>query len=684
MFSTTLSGAWNKYKYHFGTGQADFIIGTTANDVVYSYGGNDTVNTREGDDVVIAGSGNDRVLAGAGNDRVNAGSGNDAVYGGDGNDSIWGGSGNDYIDGGGGNDVIDGGTGADRIFAGAGNDRVTGDTTPLTGGGLRDYHGGTGYDTLKLTVDPYAYVPTKLVVDFDQGRFGFDPDDLEGVFTGFERVETTSRNDVFIGGATEATIMAGGGGDVFHDGAGDYRFYGQNGADVVHVGAGDDFYAGGGGLDTLSFAHITGHGAVVNLASAQAMRAEGGTAADEIGNNHIYSFERVMTTEQDDTVTLASRGYRSIETLGGDDVVRARLSTDSDARADIRLNGGDGMDTLDLSGELVGIQQSAQSPGTFKGLTGGARGLKAEGFEHLIGSAYDDILYLTDGLTRVESGSGNDHIGTDTSGVVDAGSGNDSVHLNTAAAVNASGGAGRDFIAFASSSDTAGVVIDLAAGLASARGADGTRIEHRIDGFEKASASRHDSVLLGDAAKNSLQGSLGDDRIEGRGGNDSLDGASGDDRISGGAGDDVIYGAEGRDVLDGGTGADRLSGGRKNDVLRGGDGADRLAGGHDSDLLSGGAGADTFVFTNFQPGDDRITDFDAGEGDVLLLQHMRAVDGRAITSVLGLDRNSDGLVDANDAFISDIGGGLLLSFEDQGIRLEGVEALDYAAFDFVA
>ena len=119
------------------------------------------------------------------------------------------------------------------------------------------------------------------------------------------------------------------------------------------------------------------------------------------------------------------------------------------------------------------------------------------------------------------------------------------------------------------------------------------------DGAKHILGSRYNDILAGDGR---------DNRLEGRDGNDTLYGgpAGGDDTLLGGAGNDALYGGKGNDTLDGGAG---------DDVLYGGAGDDTLTGGEGSDLLYGGAGADTFVLDSTDPGQDRVFNFNVGEGD---------------------------------------------------------------------
>ena len=81
-----------------------------------------------------------------------------------------------------------------------------------------------------------------------------------------------------------------------------------------------------------------------------------------------------------------------------------------------------------------------------------------------------------------------------------------------------------------------------------------------------------------------------------------------DDAMSGLAGNDILSGDSGDDLLDGGTG---------NDIIDGGAGNDQLIGGPGADPLSGGPGADSHIYFSLADRGDRISGFDAAEGDTL-------------------------------------------------------------------
>jgi serralysin len=136
-----------------------------------------------------------------------------------------------------------------------------------------------------------------------------------------------------------------------------------------------------------------------------------------------------------------------------------------------------------------------------------------------------------------------------------------------------------------------------------------------------------DTMFGGDGA-DSITGGADFDQINGNAGNDTIDGgAGGDDWLLGGQGADRITahagnaienGNVGADTITGGTGADTLHGGQGDDVLDGGAGNDQLWGDLGADTLTGGQGADTFNFSA-GGGVDRITDFNAAEGDHVVL-----------------------------------------------------------------
>ncbi|NES20943.1 MAG: hypothetical protein F6K41_18925 [Symploca sp. SIO3E6] len=102
--------------------------------------------------------------------------------------------------------------------------------------------------------------------------------------------------------------------------------------------------------------------------------------------------------------------------------------------------------------------------------------------------------------------------------------------------------------------------------------------------------------IVGFAGNDILLGNEGHDFLFGNGGDDTLYGGEGHDFLLGGIGEDSLYGDDGSDNLDGGKGNDRLYGGAGSDILVGGDGNDALFGGTGADYFDGGEGIDTVYF----------------------------------------------------------------------------------------
>jgi len=126
-------------------------------------------------------------------------------------------------------------------------------------------------------------------------------------------------------------------------------------------------------------------------------------------------------------------------------------------------------------------------------------------------------------------------------------------------------------------------------------------------------------VIHGGAGFDDINGNKGDDTIDGGGsGGDWLVGGQGNDLITGQGDFSILYGNLGNDTIHGGSGNEWLRGGQGDDVLNGGAGNDWISGDRGADTETGGAGADTFNgFAGI--GMDRVTDFNAAEGDRIQL-----------------------------------------------------------------
>ncbi len=131
-----------------------------------------------------------------------------------------------------------------------------------------------------------------------------------------------------------------------------------------------------------------------------------------------------------------------------------------------------------------------------------------------------------------------------------------------------------------------------------------------------------DDIIIGSASGEVVNGNAGRDRIYGTGGNNFLRGGKGEDELYGSAANDVINGNNDKDVVFGGDGNDIVRGGKGKDYLYGEAGDDFLIGDFGPDVLRGGTGGDLFVLrrdTAVGVVDpqfaDHITDFNRAEGD---------------------------------------------------------------------
>jgi Ca2+-binding RTX toxin-like protein len=89
-----------------------------------------------------------------------------------------------------------------------------------------------------------------------------------------------------------------------------------------------------------------------------------------------------------------------------------------------------------------------------------------------------------------------------------------------------------------------------------------------------------------------LTGTLGADKITGKGKADRIRGLAGDDTLNGAGGDDTLFGGSGADKLRGASGNDVLDGGTGSDTLLGDSGDDRIVAGRGNDVIDGGSGFD--------------------------------------------------------------------------------------------
>ena len=521
------------------------------------------------------------------------------LSGGVGNDELSGHDGNDVLVGGADADTLLGGMGADRLVGGAGADTLRG------GPGADRLEGGSGADTVS-----YAGFGEAVTVNLATGTVSGG--DAEGdVIDGFENVEGSVHGDMLTG-----------------DGGVNWLF-GMSGDDTLVGSAGADWLVGGWGADTVSYAGSDA-AVAVNLATDT---VSGGDAEGDV----IDGFENVVGSAYEDVLT-GDNGANRLEGGAGADVLNGGSGADilnGGSGVDI-LDGGSGADTVSYAGSAAAVTVNLATD-TVSG--GDAEGDVIDGFENVVGSAYEDVLTGDNGANRLEGGAGADML---------------------------NGGSGADTVSYAGSA--AAVTVNLATDTVSGGDAEGDV----IDGFENVVGSAYEDVLTGDNGANRLEGGAGADVLDGGSGVDTvsyagsaasvtinlargwmLGGDAEGDEISG---FEIVEGSAHRDMLTGDGGANRLFGLGGSDDLRGGGG---------NDMLVGGLGFDTFHFS-YDRGDDIITDFTDGEDRVDLRDfRLSGFDALAISS------NSNGVTIDLTAH----GGGTIL--------LEGFDIDDLDATDFL-
>jgi len=334
----------------------------------------------------------------------------------------------------------------------------------------------------------------------------------------------------------------------------------------------------------------------------------GGTVVLDGQGHVVFTPEQGFVGEASFTYTV-SDGHGGVATATVNVTVAPPTGTDGDDE----FTATPGDDTI-----LAGLGDDEVHGGAGNDVIDGGTG-----DDTLFGDEGDDVLKGGAGDSALHGGAGNDIlIGDAEDDVLDGGDGIDTADY---------------------SGDTAGIVVDLAAGTA-----DGDGIgSDELTSIETVIGGAGNDTLIGDAGDNVFVGGLGDDIIDGGAGFDTLDlsGATGPvsvdfvhgtvsgagigsdsftniEKLLFGAGDDMVSGGNGDEGFDGGAGNDTLKGGAGNDTLAGGEGNDTLDGGSGDDVVSGGLGDDTIKAgsgndsVDAGAGNDTV---DAGSGDDVIL-----------------------------------------------------------------
>ncbi|NOH27800.1 calcium-binding protein [Vibrio mediterranei] len=487
----------------------DFAIGSdfdddinlvSGDDIIYGGKGNDTLKVTLGNNKLYGEEGNDHLNGGNHSDYLNGGDGDDYIVGGnyygdgseDRDDTLIGGAGEDTLRGGGGNDyfetdgrgsveddIVDGGDGYDILFY---NDHLVnglGTDAALN----MSVKGNGGYQSIQISaVDNSGQISNILSTDMVknieeiQGTRGDDVGDFSGLNHGIVyKDKWTDAGDESMVGSDHADIFdlmwgndtayGGKGNDVIKASGGNNEFYGEEGDDKLHGGNHSDLLVGGSGNDFLS----AGRYYAVHDDDLTDIHdiLRGGDGNDELrgsgGNDELYG------GNDEDKIYAGN----------GDDVIYADAKVAGYLRsemADDYVDGGDGIDTLYYSDNLVGathlevtsnkgvmsviakdndaeiatdtVKNVEVLHGTrgddvidFSGLGHGMTYIDkwtGAGEDTVTGSAYDDIINVMHGDDTVHASSGEDY--------VDGGHGVDSLVFaaGTAITVEANGATYRN------------------------------------------------------------------------------------------------------------------------------------------------------------------------------------------------------------------------------------------------
>lgn len=561
--------------------------------------------------IVNGSSGVDFFIGGLSNDLFNALEGNDHVDAGAGDDDIYGGAGSDYIDGGIGNDEMFGGADGDTYVVDSVDDKVIEGSE----GGHDHVISSVGWtlaaDVEDLTLTGYGTIDGAGNTADNQITGNGSRNALIG-YDGNDRLIGGFGDDTLIGGRGNDVLVGDGGGDSMDGGAGDDTYFVDSLSDRI-------IEAEGGGLDTVYAIVVR---ALRLGANVENLTFSGLDAFHGIGN----AGNNVMASGAGNDALEGGAGNDALSGAQGNDLLVGGAGGDG-------LNGGDGIDTASYTASALGVVVNLV---TGKATGGDAAGDILSGIENLIGGAGSDQFTGTAVANYFKGGDGND--------ILSAGSGNDLL-FGGRGADTLFGDEGIDIISYAGASGA--VVINLATQTASGGDAQGDRLR----GIERVIAGEGADVITGSMVANVLVGNGGIDTIAGGDGNDLIRGGSGGDFLDGGNGFDVLSYAGSRaggvtidlsrnfagsgdaagDILVGFESAegselgDTLAGTHLANRLSGRGGADTLDGGRGNDTLSGGADGDRFVFAvNY--GQDRITDFNALQGDVIALRLGTAFD----------------------------------------------------------
>jgi Ca2+-binding RTX toxin-like protein len=417
--------------------------------------------------------------------------------------------------------VLNDGPGADTVSGGAGADIIGPEDGPDPGD---TFSGGGGFDFID-----YEHSPVGVIVKLD----GLPNDgsgcpgaacDGDSVMPDIESVRGSHLDDLLVGGPGTQLLEAVGGTDTLSGGPGDDFMFKEQATVTFH---------GGSGIDLASFFGET-EGIKVTLDGVANDGPPG--EHDNVGKD----VESVIGGTGNDHL-IGNAGANSLSGDAGDDVLDGRGGNDTLRGGSGAANGSDvfiggpGIDTVDESGQLAGLNLSIDGVANDRVVGRPQDGVDDihTDVENVTGGFFGDRIVGDGAANRLVGGAGDDTlIGGGGNDVLQPGGGADTV----------TGGPGLDTASFVDAAFP--ISADLLAGTASGDGNDS------LHGVER---------LVGSPFADHLVGSQGPNRLAGGAGADLLKGLAGDDVLLGGTGDDTLDGGPGSDSCDQGPGSGQVT-----------------------------------------------------------------------------------------------------------------------------
>ena len=613
----------------------------------------------EGADALFGGAGNDSLTGNYGDDLLDGGAGNDTLDGGDGfdtyrvgqsatdRDTIGDGDGKGLMrdaagrivagvfvarEGGGyallGNpEVTATKEGADLTITLANDAQVTLANFANTPGGALGVH---LFDAPPAPVTTRTIKGDLLPIDTDlttpEADLSYDALDNVNVsaIPAPDRIDTlngSSGNDLIQAGGGDDTIKSGGGADRVEAGTGNDGVWAGTEADVVIAGSGSDILRGESGADIL-------HG--------DAERTQVQAAAE--GETQIATGLRGDLLDGGKDNDLLTGSVAKDVLLGGDGADTLAGGAGNDLLIGDASISGDVVDTWEVALTVTPTGNGSDYRYTLNGVTGlddgegfsgadslhggaGADWLLGNGGNHFLdGGNGDDVLFGGAGADTLIGGQGTDVLvggaGIDTY-VFHKGDGKETVIDDNP------GGSDASILIFGKGIAKEGIKLRKGSLLLDLGDGDAIHIEN-FDPENPLATQSFASFQFADGSSLTWEEMLakGFD-LDGSDGDDSIEGTGIADRIDGRAGNDLIWGLAGDDVITGGTGTDGMNGGLGDDtyVFNAGDGATLASpNGVQTETLVDDGGLDTVRFAaDIDPA--HLLVWENGDGSLLIDYH---------------------------------------------------------------